>query len=64
MNGLRVDARYVAHVMDMLHIEVTGSVLQQLAEALETQLQGLELPALSEPLDTDPEMTFDPRWRR
>jgi len=64
MNGLRVDPRYVAHVMDMLHIEVTEPVLQYLAEALETQLQGLGHPVRSELADTDPEMTFDPRWRR
>lgn len=64
MSRLKVDQQYVAHVMAMLNLEVNSSVLKELAEALETQLRGLGYPDPSEPVDTDPELTFDPRWRR
>jgi len=63
MNGFRVDQRYVAYVMAMLNIEVSRSAVQELAEALETQLRGLGFPDPHEPVDRDPELTFDPRWR-
>jgi hypothetical protein len=62
MTDTKVAPELVAYLAEMTALDIPGQVQSIVAELLEQQLREFRRFGLAEPLQTDPEICFDPRW--